>query len=127
MSGLGPPFGRRAFLASGVGLSAGVVAADALDARAAVGTVAGQRRVGSAAAATATSSSLHAASLTVNGLVDPVGVDPDDCSFAWTLTAAGRDNSRREPDARGQEGPAPERRPGPAHPMLRIMPVVASL
>ena len=28
--------------------------------------------------------------LTVNGLVDPVGVDPDDCSFAWTLQASGR-------------------------------------
>ena len=90
MSGLGPPFGRRAFLASGVGLSAGVAAADALDAHAAEGTVDVQRRTGSVVAATATSSSLRAASLTVNGLVDPVGVDPDDCSFAWTLTAASR-------------------------------------
>ncbi len=28
--------------------------------------------------------------LTVNGLADPVGVDPDGCSFAWTLHASGR-------------------------------------
>ena len=90
MSGLGAPFGRRAFLASGVGLSAGVVAAGALDARAAEGTVAAPDRTQRVTGATTTSGSLHAASLTVNGLVDPVGVDPDDCSFAWTLTAAGR-------------------------------------
>ena len=90
MSGLGAPFGRRAFLASGVGLSAGVVAAGALDARAAEGTVAAPDRTQRVTGATTTSGSPHAASLTVNGLVDPVGVDPDDCSFAWTLTAAGR-------------------------------------
>jgi alpha-L-rhamnosidase len=28
--------------------------------------------------------------VTVNGVVDPLGVDPDDCSFAWTLTSTGR-------------------------------------
>ena len=33
---------------------------------------------------------LRASALTVNGLVDPVGVDPDDCSFAWTLQGPGR-------------------------------------
>ena len=34
---------------------------------------------------------LRAGGLTVNGAVDPVGVDPDDCSFAWTLHASGRE------------------------------------
>jgi alpha-L-rhamnosidase len=90
MSGPGAAFGRRAFLGAGVGLSAGVVAADALDARAAEGTVTAPHRLRRVAGATATSGSLRAASLTVNGLVDPVGVDPDDSSFAWTLTARGR-------------------------------------
>ena len=90
MNGPGAPFGRRTFLASGVGLSAGLVAAGALDVRAAEGTVTAPHPDQSVAGATATPGSLHAASLTVNGLVDPVGIDPDDCSFAWTLTADGR-------------------------------------
>ena len=34
---------------------------------------------------------LRATGLTVNGATDPVGVDPDDCSFAWTLQASGRE------------------------------------
>ena len=34
---------------------------------------------------------LRATGLTVNGATDPVGVDPDDCSFAWTLRASGRE------------------------------------
>jgi alpha-L-rhamnosidase len=33
---------------------------------------------------------LRAEGLTVNGLVEPVGVDPDGCFFAWTLRAHGR-------------------------------------
>ena len=33
---------------------------------------------------------LRPSALTANGLVDPAGVDPDDCSFAWTLQASGR-------------------------------------
>jgi alpha-L-rhamnosidase len=90
MSSLGPPFGRRAFLASGIGVSAGAVVAGAVGEQAVDGTMSAQRRTGSVAGSTATPGSLHAASLTVNGLVDPVGIDPDDCSFAWTLGAGGR-------------------------------------
>ena len=33
---------------------------------------------------------LRAGGLTVNGLTGPVGVDPDGCSFAWTLRGPGR-------------------------------------
>jgi alpha-L-rhamnosidase len=80
-------------LASGVGLSAGAVVAGAVGERAAEGAVAAQRRSGAAAGLSAAGSGsalLRAGSPTVNGLVDPVGVDPDDCSFAWTLTAGGR-------------------------------------
>ena len=76
MSGTGPAFGRRTFLASGVGLSAGVVAAGTLDTPAAEGTVAAPRRVRRMADANATPGSLRAGSLTVNGLVDPVASIP---------------------------------------------------
>ncbi|HEY6425696.1 MAG TPA: family 78 glycoside hydrolase catalytic domain, partial [Acidimicrobiales bacterium] len=48
------------------------------------------RGPGRAAAAAPASGPLRAGSLSVNGLVDPVGVDADDCSFAWTLKATGR-------------------------------------
>ena len=33
---------------------------------------------------------LRARGLTTNGTIDAVGVDPNDCSFAWTLQARGR-------------------------------------
>ena len=33
---------------------------------------------------------LRAGGLTVNGLTDPVGIDPDGCFFAWTLQGPGR-------------------------------------
>ena len=46
----------------------------------AVGTTAAHRAPGP----------LRATGLTVNGLTNPVGIDPDGCSFAWTLQATGR-------------------------------------
>ena len=46
--------------------------------------------VRSAGAPAASGGTLRPSALTVNGLVDPVGVDPDDCSFAWALQASGR-------------------------------------
>ena len=96
-----PSFGRRAFLGSGVALSAGAVGAVAAGgAGALVGGGGGaaadtdsMRATGlldSVGAEAVPGGPLRAGSLTVNGLVDPVGVDPDDISFAWTLDAPGR-------------------------------------
>ena len=82
-------FGRRTFLASSAGVAAGAVAGD-------------RRRVGVPGHAGGAADRsrpvppppiggpLRAGGLTVNGVTDPVGIDPDDCSFAWTLPALGR-------------------------------------
>ncbi len=85
------PFGRRTFLASSAGVAAGAVAAGALSPGAPPAGAGGAvRTLGREGASAATAGSLRAGGLTVNGSVDPVGVDPDDCSFAWTLRAPGR-------------------------------------
>jgi alpha-L-rhamnosidase len=84
-------FGRRAFLAGATGAaatglliaaigSAGLDPAGASD----LAVVRPVRR------ATTPTGSLQAVGLTVNGETAPVGVDPDDCSFAWRLHAPGR-------------------------------------
>ena len=85
-------FGRRAFLASSTGIAAGAVVAGALPAGAVRAGAAGAvQSLGSVtAASTQPGGALHTSGLTANGLVDPVGLDPDDCSFAWTLQASGR-------------------------------------
>jgi alpha-L-rhamnosidase len=88
-----PSFGRRAFLGSGVALSAGAVAAAALtegggDTASAAFRESG--RVGDVGVAAIPRGPLRAGSLTVNGLAAPVGIDPEDCRFAWTLHSAGR-------------------------------------
>ena len=106
MSGSGRPagpsgplgsFGRRAFLGSGVALTAGAAAAGTglADDGAALAAAASGRVADAAAAArldalAASPGSLHAGALTVNGLPVAVGIDPDDCQFAWTLRATGR-------------------------------------
>ncbi len=80
-------FGRRTFLTSSAGVAAGAaVAGAARPPGTAAASVA--RRVGAAA-------TLRPGRLTVNGLVEPVGIDPDDCSFAWTLQASGRGAAQR--------------------------------
>ena len=84
-------FGRRTFLASSAGVAAGAAASAALP-------VASVERSGAAARPTGTAGSdltrargpLRAGGLTVNGLTDPVGIDPDGCFFAWTLQGPGR-------------------------------------
>jgi alpha-L-rhamnosidase len=88
-------FGRRTFMAASAGVAAGAVGAGSL-----AGTGA-ETDAGAAAPPADRLSSfeqslahapgpLRATGLTVNGLVDPVGVDPDGVSFAWTLQATGR-------------------------------------
>ncbi len=87
-------FGRRRFLASSAGVAAGAVGASSLggtgtgaDAGAAT---AADRPLTAEASLAAPPGLLRATGLTVNGLVDPVGVDPDGVSFAWTVQATGR-------------------------------------
>ncbi len=81
-------FDRRTFLASSTGLAAGAAVAGALPPGAVLAEGADAARpVRSAGAPGGT---LRPSALTVNGLVDPVGIDPDDCSFAWALQASGR-------------------------------------
>jgi alpha-L-rhamnosidase len=84
-------FGRRTFLASSTGLAAGAAVAGALPPGAAMADgVDADRPLRSAGAPAAPGGTLRPSALTVNGLADPVGVDPDDCSFAWALHASGR-------------------------------------
>ena len=81
------PFDRRTFLAKGVRTSAAVAVA---------GVLPGLENAASAASPpsvfTASSSppGLVAQDLTVNGTADPIGVDPDACSFAWVLRSPAR-------------------------------------
>ncbi len=93
MSGPRSSFGRRAFLGTGVALSAGAVAAGALrdgPAAPADASVRATAPLEDVASTAAPRGPLRAGALTVNGLAAPVGVDPDDCQFAWTLRSDGR-------------------------------------
>jgi alpha-L-rhamnosidase len=74
-------------------LSAGAVASGALGGEGAEGAGAAVRAagvVGDVGAEATPRGPLRVGALTVNGLVDTVGVEPDDCQFAWTLRSAGR-------------------------------------
>jgi alpha-L-rhamnosidase len=93
MSAGRPSFSRRTFLGSGVAVSAGAVAAEALvetGGGTAGGALAEAGRVGDVGVTAIPRGPLRAGSLTVNGLSPAVGIDPDDCQFAWTLRSAGR-------------------------------------
>ena len=88
-------FGRRTFLASSAGLAAGAAVATTgapdvglLDSSDPAGGAVRDARV--VAAKAPAGGPLRPGGLTVNGLTDPVGIDPDDCSFAWRLSATGR-------------------------------------
>lgn len=88
-------FGRRTFLASSAGVAAGAVAAGSLTGVGADVPAGASEHEGQLLGARASGApTLRAAGLTVNGLTDPVGIDPDDCSFAWVLRAPGRDVSQ---------------------------------
>ena len=88
-----PSFGRRAFLGSGVALTAGAVAAGAVaetGGEVAGGAVLETGRAGDVSVTAFPRGPLRADALTVNGLAPAVGIDPDDCQFAWTLQSGGR-------------------------------------
>ena len=85
-------FGRRTFLASSAGVAAGTVAAGALPEVALPARAAdAERPLEGTRVLAGPPGPLRAVGLTVNGVVDPLGVDPDDCSFAWALQASGRE------------------------------------
>lgn len=74
---------RRAFLANS--LKTGAAAAVAGVAGSAAGTIAGPAAA-RAGAATPAGRPGRPTGLTVNGVASPIGVDPDDVSFAWRVT-----------------------------------------
>jgi alpha-L-rhamnosidase len=78
---------RRTFLGTGARASAALAAGGSLPAAAAtvVRTAARPSRPEVTLAGT-----LVPSDLTVGGWRDPIGTDPDDCSFAWKLAAPGR-------------------------------------
>ncbi|HEX4126735.1 MAG TPA: family 78 glycoside hydrolase catalytic domain [Acidimicrobiales bacterium] len=82
MIGFGRRFGRRTFLASSAGLAGTVVAAGD-------GSLPGVADHAAGAAASP-GTPLRSGGLVVNGLTNPVGIDPDDCNFAWTLHGSQR-------------------------------------
>ena len=86
------PMDRRSFLVHGLRASAAAVVAGKLPDHAMSDAGTSDRaRLTASATPTATAAALTVDGLTVNGLVNPIGIDPDDCSFGWTLRSAGRD------------------------------------
>lgn len=83
-------FGRRTFLTSSAGVAAGVAAAGGPLPLGSAGEARAGERVDRVFDATAQPGLLRVRGLTVNGLTNPVGIDPDGCWFAWTLQAGGR-------------------------------------
>jgi len=83
-------FGRRTFLASSAGVAAGATIAAGADAPLRPGGAAGAADRPGGTTAAQRPGPLRATALTVNGLTNPVGIDPDGCSFAWALQATGR-------------------------------------
>ncbi len=96
MSRSGRRISRRGFLASSGGVAVGAVLADAVADTAGAANAdapSSQRSTGTIEhfyEAARSSAAPRTQDLTVNGSVAPLGVDPDDCSFAWTLHGQGR-------------------------------------
>ena len=78
---------RRTFLATGARVSATVAVAGVLPDSTTPERLAA---AGSSEDSSTPVGTLLPLDLTVNGVADPVGADPDDVSFAWKLTAPGR-------------------------------------
>jgi alpha-L-rhamnosidase len=83
-------FGRRTFLASSAGVAAGVAATGGPVLLGSPGEAGAGGATRAVDAAAESPGPLRAGALTVNGLTDPVGIDPDDCRLAWMLQANGR-------------------------------------
>jgi alpha-L-rhamnosidase len=83
-------FGRRTFLASSAGVAAGAAAVGGPLLTGSSGEAGAGERQERPIDATAQPGPLRASGLTVNGLTNPVGIDPDGCWFAWRLQAGGR-------------------------------------
>jgi alpha-L-rhamnosidase len=83
-------FGRRTFLASSAGVAGAAAAGAPPPLGSTLGSGAATRPVGVVDVAGSSGGPIRALGLTVNGLTDPVGIDPDGCFFAWTLQSPGR-------------------------------------
>ena len=84
-------FGRRTFLASSAGVAAGAAAGAALPFGSTDGSDAAELPSGTAGGDLQHAGGpLRVTARTVNGLTDPIGIDPDGCFFAWTLRGPGR-------------------------------------
>jgi alpha-L-rhamnosidase len=79
------PVDRRTFLVNGIRTSAAVAVAGALPGFEKVAAAAPEHAVTAAVAP-----ELSAKDITVNGIADPIGVDPDACFFAWALQSSAR-------------------------------------
>jgi alpha-L-rhamnosidase len=81
---------RRAFLTNGLKATGVVTTAGLVMARPVRAGADRYEGATSGVVAQHSRSGLTATGLTVNGTIDSLGVDPDDCSFAWQLTSSGR-------------------------------------
>jgi alpha-L-rhamnosidase len=86
---------RRTFLTNGLKSSVLVTAAGLVVDRVDGSVEHPDARVASSIRREGPGDLLSARAFTVNGTVDPLGVDPDDCSFAWMLTSPGRNVRQR--------------------------------
>ena len=83
-------FGRRTFLASSAGVAAGAAGVSAMAGTATGASTRLDHLLENESALAKPTGRIRAQTLTVNGLVDPIGVDPDGVTFAWTVHTAGR-------------------------------------
>jgi alpha-L-rhamnosidase len=81
---------RRTFLANGLKATGVATAAGLVSVQAAGASADPSAATASSNQTQKSGGTMSVNGLTVNGVVNPLGVDPDDCSFAWTLTSTGR-------------------------------------
>jgi alpha-L-rhamnosidase len=81
---------RRTFLANSLKATGVASTAGLVTARTDLSTAEREVRSATGTPTTSGGNATTVSGLTVNGVVDPLGVDPDDCSFAWKLASSGR-------------------------------------